>query len=301
MHRTRTALLTAIVIVGALAACSAGGTPDPTSSTAPDTTATSTTPVARPDGAVDRLVAVRGARLHLRCDGAGDTTVVLLAGFTDGGEQWGPMQAELGGQARVCAYARFGTGTSDPAPGTQTFATEAADLHALLEAAGEPGPYVLVGHSFGGPVAVTFADRYPGEVVGLALIDASPAGWYNAVCAVPDDGTESARSFAGLCASLTDPGTNVERLDGALAFAEVGTVGDLGDLPVTVVTAARRTLFADTAPSVATRLNEVWDAGQAEWVGLSTRSHLVTIEGVGHYVHLERPDLVVDQVRRLLP
>ena len=84
-------------------------------------------------------------------------------------------------------------------PATQTFATQAADLHTLLQSAGEPGPYVIVGHSFGGAEAVTFASMFPTEVRGLLLVDASPPAWNTAICAVPDDGSDAAGVFQALC------------------------------------------------------------------------------------------------------
>src|SRR5712691_2718771 len=56
----------------------------------------------------------------------------------------------------------------------------AQDLHALLDAAGVPGPYVLVGHSFGGYVNRVFADLYRNKVVGMVLVDSlHPAEWKN--------------------------------------------------------------------------------------------------------------------------
>ena len=47
-----------------------------------------------------------------------------------------------------------------------------AELHALLQAAGIPGPYVLAAHSWGGFMARLYAATYPDEVVGLVLVDA---------------------------------------------------------------------------------------------------------------------------------
>src|SRR5207245_3115478 len=46
-----------------------------------------------------------------------------------------------------------------------------ADLHAVLIASREPGPYVLVGHSWGGLIARLFASTYPDDVSGLVLVD----------------------------------------------------------------------------------------------------------------------------------
>ena len=45
------------------------------------------------------------------------------------------------------------------------------DLRTLLRAAGEKGPYVLVGASMGGIYVRVFQMRYPDEVVGMVLVD----------------------------------------------------------------------------------------------------------------------------------
>ena len=154
--------------------------------------ASSVPPISGPGSSsvVDELVEVGGARLHIHCSGAGDTTVVLIAGLGDGGEHWGAIEPVVSQSARVCSYAHFGAGASDPAPGPQTFSTRANDLHALLRAAGEPGPYLLVGHSFGGAEAVMFASMFPADVTGVLLLDASPATWITTLCGVLDDGSD---------------------------------------------------------------------------------------------------------------
>ena len=64
---------------------------------------------------LDELVDVDGVRVHVRCIGSGDTTVLLIAGFEIGDENWGKVEPDIAARARVCSYARPGTGTSDPA------------------------------------------------------------------------------------------------------------------------------------------------------------------------------------------
>lgn len=304
-------------VLVAAAACSADPAADPAASTAAtSTTASATTvpqtsaaqqtamplqpSVPRPTAPVDALIGAEGHRLHLRCVGEGDTTVLLIAGFTGGAEGWATVEAALTDQARVCSYERPGTGTSDPATTTATFTTQATELHELLDTAGEPGPYVVVGHSFGGAEAVTFAAQYADEVTGLVLVDASPTTWPDAVCAVPDDGTEGAAILDSVCGSFAPTG-NSERLDAVLAFAEAARISTLGSLPMAVITADHRELPADLAPSEATRLNEVWDAGQQAWVSLSTDAHLVSVSDTGHHIEIDQPAVVIDEITRLLP
>jgi pimeloyl-ACP methyl ester carboxylesterase len=123
-----------------------------------------------------QLYDVGGYRLHLYCTGEtrlGLPTVILDShnGGTVSGWAW--VQPEVASQTRVCAYDRAGLGWSDLSPGPQDTYQNAEALHTLLAKAGVPGPYILVGHSFGGLFARAFADRYPEEVAGMVLIEAT--------------------------------------------------------------------------------------------------------------------------------
>ena len=142
------------------------------------------------------LVDIGGGRqMFLQCRGQGGPTVVLVSGYGNTGGAWTVLPDEVAPPAvlpgvaaftRVCAYDRPGTALeadppddrsrSDPIPQPTTAEAMVADLHALLTAAGVPGPYVLAGHSFGGLIARLYAATYPDEVVGLVLVDAFSEG-----------------------------------------------------------------------------------------------------------------------------
>ena len=98
-----------------------------------------------------RLVDVGGHRLHLSCTGSGSPTVVLEPGGGAMSSNLGWITPAVARDTRVCVYDRAGRGWSDPADTPQDGARIATDLHTLLHSAGVPGPYLLAGHSFGGP------------------------------------------------------------------------------------------------------------------------------------------------------
>lgn len=116
-------------------------------------------------------VAVDGHRLHLLCSGAGGTTVVLEAGLGEATLSWATVQRRLATTTRVCSYDRAGLAWSEPAADAPTAMRSAEELRTLLAAAGELGPYVLVGHSIGATIVRLFADAYPTDVAGIVLID----------------------------------------------------------------------------------------------------------------------------------
>jgi len=125
---------------------------------------------AQPEAA-GRLVGLGGHRLHIYCSGKGSPAVVVEAGLGDFSFDWVLVQARVSRFTRICTYDRAGYGFSDPGPKPRTFAQINLELHDALRSLGEKGPFVLVGHSFGGPVVRNYAAVYPQEVAGLVLVD----------------------------------------------------------------------------------------------------------------------------------
>jgi len=124
------------------------------------------------------LVNIGGHRLHLNCSGEGSPTIVLDAALGGSSLSWSLVQPAVSRQTRTCSYDRAGFGWSDAGPMPRTAARLAHELRVLLERAGIPAPFVLVGHSFGGLVMRTFASRYRTDVAGLVLVDpAHPEDW----------------------------------------------------------------------------------------------------------------------------
>jgi pimeloyl-ACP methyl ester carboxylesterase len=250
---------------------------------------------------VDELVLVGDARMHVQCKGSGTSTVLLIAGFTADHTTYAGIEPRVAEMTRVCSYDRFGTGASDPPPAPQTFETQARDFHEALNALGEDGPFVVVGHSFGGDVAVTFTALYPTEVTGLLLIEASPSTWNRVVCSVADDGSAGADLWVQTCTMQAQPENNVEGLAGPAAFAELAEITTLGAVPMVVDTESSHDYAAEGFdPAAAAGLTKAWFDGQEHWASLSSNSELVYVDDASHNLHLDRPDLVIDQITELI-
>ncbi len=215
------------------------------------------------------LVDVGGHKLFIACAGTGGPTVVLEGGLGQGSAYFARIAPEVAATTRVCAYDRAGRGRSEPASGPQDGPAIAGDLHALLAASGNPGPYILVGHSAGGVYVRFFSAAYPDEVVGVVLLDAQSPHWTPvrsaAQAAENPISTLSgvlpglarvgfARLFLSVGSSdlprraqasrhagevtpqgVSSFGDEFSRLDGILDAA--GSLPDLGDRPLVVVTA----------------------------------------------------------------
>jgi pimeloyl-ACP methyl ester carboxylesterase len=163
--RSRTRTRVVYPLLAAYALCAVGG--------AYQTIAAATDRRAYPPPG--QLVDVGGHRLHLQCAGTGTPTVVLESGLGETGGYWGWISAPVAQLTTVCVYDRAGRGWSEAAPEAQDGVAVATDLHALLNRAGVPGPFVLVGHSSGAQYVRIFAGRYPEAVAGMVLLDGQPA------------------------------------------------------------------------------------------------------------------------------
>ena len=231
--------------------------------------------------------------MFLDCRGTGSPVVILQAGLGADSSAWRRIQQAVAETTTVCSYDRAGRGRSDPAPAPQDAAGIARDLHDLLAKAGIAGPYVLAGHSSGGPYVRVFQHLYTEDVVGMVLVDPQPA---DAFTALPDyPGTyDYLLLTAGLAPSL----------------ARIGLIGPLFGVGPTDVTAAQARSIRDeyrTLPrslelaaevtslgaipliivSAGTGSQRGWAEAQVAQVGLSTNAVQRVSAGATHESLLE--------------
>lgn len=112
--------------------------------------------------------------LFIDCVGYGGPTIILETGFSEPGSAMDMLQTELSRTNLTCTYDRAGLGRSGSAPEPRVGSDVVADLHALLEAARVPAPYVLVGHSAGGVFVQLYARTYPDQVLGVVAMNPVP-------------------------------------------------------------------------------------------------------------------------------
>ena len=254
----------------------------------------------------------RGRKMYLECRSTGSPTVVLISGTRGAHDDWSdlidaknPNDAPRHGESavfpqvskftRVCAYDRPGTTLNDD---TQTKSTPVqqpttaqqgvADLHAVLSASREPGPYVLVGHSWGGLIARLFASTYPDEVAGLVLVDSAseflkssltPAQWATYIAA-----TKKLIESNGL-----------EAPDHVRTLGLLHSSIRVRPIPVVVLTSDKRFDFgaggAETWPA--------WRTAQDRLAKLLKAKHVGDTNS-GHAIQMEQPQLVIDAIRQVV-
>ena len=122
---------------------------------------------------IGHAIDVGGRTMNLYCSGEGTPTVILEAGGNEPGYSWALVQTRIAAFTRACWYDRAGVGWSDPPSAPRTSASVTSDLHDMLQHAEVSSPYVLVGESIGGEYGRVYTARYPADVAGLVLVDAT--------------------------------------------------------------------------------------------------------------------------------
>jgi len=292
---------------------------------------------ARQYPAAGRLVNVGGRRIQLDCRGSGSPTVVLESGLDNlGSLSWALVHDSIATTSRTCAYSRAGIMWSDAASGAFDSKTVAEDLHAALTKAGERAPFVVVGHSLGGPYALIFTGLYPAEVAGLVFVDAShpdqlvrlrqatgksmeaSTGMLSAVAAlswtgvmrlIPDGASPKLppatirAQHAYLSTSLGPSLKELKALSGTLEAA--GQHRQLGSRPLVVLTAMAPTpaevlKSAGMTRDQGDRMRAAWKVLHDEEATWSTRSRHELVPDATHYIQLDRPDVVIRAVREVV-
>lgn len=241
--------------------------------------------------------------LALTCSSGPPPRVVIDAGLGESSASWRDVVRGLQGLS-VCTFDRAGYGASDPGAGPRTPERNAAELAALVDAAGLEEPLVLVGHSLGALNALAFWRGYPEHVAGMLLLDPPPRAWLER------------RRFAGLWdmamqagaqlqaqADAADPGSREARMMAAAASETAGMLADgasvsaidsFGDLPLEVVASGRANpAFGDSAAAY-----QAFWAGESEALAArSSRGTFVRLDQAGHNMNGEVPGAVAALVR----
>ena len=254
------------------------------------------TPEATPAPRFTDTVEVDGRRIGLTCAGGGSPTVVLIGGSRSPGDRTWPSAVDaISPVTRVCVFDRAGLGASDPQPRSpQTAAEVVADLHAALEAAGEAGPFVPVGFSFGGLVARLYASTYPDELAGLVLVEGTPPGLNAVDLAVGWFPSEAEREASREFLAGRDPDAPAP-VDQVVSEAQVVAAPPSPPVPTVAIVAGKIELWGVPPENVTwspleyVSLTYELQAGQVRDLG----ARIVVAEESGHFVPFDQPEVMI--------
>jgi pimeloyl-ACP methyl ester carboxylesterase len=251
-------------------------------------------------------ISVKGRQFAYEVIGTGSPTIVLETGIGAESSEWQLVATALARSRAVFGYDRAGRGESDPGQGDRDALTMVGELNALLEATQTKGPYLLVGHSFGGLLMRLFAAAKHASVDGLVLVESvHPRQFQMLGPAFPASSPSEVPALVQMRDFWTGgwraANSTREHVDFERSFAQDRSVTSLGNLPLCVVSAASflNTPFIPDA-AARQRMQQLWNELQAELSRLSDNHRTVYLEKSGHFVQRDDPDSIVMAIEALL-
>lgn len=219
---------------------------------------------------------------------------------------WIFVTVEIQNLTRICIYDRAGIGYSDQAPTPRTSQDAAKDLHTLLHQIPLPGPYILVGHSWGGFTVRVFTQLYPQEVAGIILVDSThPDQFEQMASAFPTAAPNESSVIATARPEIINPqpSGNPEGFDILASAEQVRQAGSLGNIPLIVIS---RTPNPDQWISLGgsradrQRYAQIWQALQEDLATLSSYSTHMTAKMSGHNIQHDEPEIIVNAITQVI-
>lgn len=242
--------------------------------------------------APDTLIDVGGHRLRFEVrEGTRPLTIVLEAGGGADASSWATVPDSLAGQtgATVVTYDRAGLGGSELGPQDLTPEDEVSDLRDALDRLGTPAPTVIVGHSYGGMLALLHASLYSDNVAGLVLVDPM-----NPIF-VQETGDFVQSTVPDIAQPANDRERVIVRMNRTFSHLTSRTAESEPGLTIPIVVLTAGEPWWDSE-----EIDRAWRRSHEVLAGRSSDRELVVAEGSDHDVPEERPDLIVDAVSRIL-
>ncbi len=226
-----------------------------------------------------RVIEAGGQSQWVRCQGSGIPTVVLVSGLRADHTMWSKVEQRLASITRTCVVDRPGLGSSPTRRGGMR--TDAGDhareLHAALQAAGEGGPYLVIGHSYGGLIVRAFTRLFPDEVTSVLLLDTVWPSIYRDF--LPSYGSP-----------WHEGGTSV---DLKASDRVIGSDFSFGARPLIVIAAGEPGNGSSWA-------DRKWFREQRRMAKLSSAGELWVAKRSGHVIQQDQPAIVLRAVRTLI-
>jgi len=264
-----------------------------------------------------KLVGTNGILVHINCIGTGQPTILLEAGLGGNSLEWHPVQRQLSDSSRVCSYDRPGYGWSEIASTPRNARTIARELKLLLDKSGETGPFLLVGHSFGGHVVRLYANEFGPYVAGIVLLDASHERLFDflkgdhstmlVTIKAPQSYTPKTpknlpESLKPVFAKLSRRPETKETIQNETFYfrrsaAEVSWHPELPEVPIMVISRGNQGVSKDNTSN---SISKNWLAMQKDLHQRLSDSKHVIASNSGHFPHLDEPDLIANTILEML-
>jgi pimeloyl-ACP methyl ester carboxylesterase len=236
----------------------------------------------------------------------GEPTVVLIPGSGASQTYWNGIVNSISRDTTVVTYDRAGYGKSELGLEQRSAKQIAAELNLLLGRLDIPKSYIIAGHSFGTRIARLFISDYPDAVKGVILMDHTHPDFLEAFEA---ELSESERDMfekarAQMATANLPGGVGAEIKATQTTLGQLKECGPFPPVPLLVLTSpdeARITpLHKKLSPESLGKFRPLLEHYHQKVAALSPRGEHIRVEGVGHNFPLEKPDVVIDAIRRVL-
>lgn len=270
---------------------------------------------------VGKLIDIGGYKLHAQELGEGDTTIIFDAGMGDSLLTWNRIVPEISKFAKVLTYDRAGLGWSDKSPLPRTSLNIVKELYTLLEVSKLNGPFILVGHSFGGLNMQLFAKKHPDIVAGLVLVDSVhesqvekmpksntlrkvifKVGMWAAPIGIPRlylnlDNPEEQAVISTIKHQYTILAESSMFIESTRSLKE--TDQKIGNIPLIVIARNSSSAILEAEKNKSLR-NIAWAKLQEDLAQRSMNSSLIFSESWQHTIHRNQPNIVIDAIKKMV-
>ena len=226
------------------------------------------------------LIDAGGHKVSVTSTGRGKTPIVMITGFCQLADRsWIMVKEDMSKLSRVITFDRPGLGKSEKVSGPRTSNKKVEEMHAMLKKTAIKGPYILVAHSIGGLDARLFASKYPKEVAGIILLDATPEEY-----TLNAEKYMAKNEFANLKAAKTPDGNYDDMVKSAeLAKA---TKNSIKNVPLIVISGGKH--------------EDSWIKMQKDVAALSSKSKFIVAKNSEHMVMIDDYKEVIAAVKDML-
>jgi pimeloyl-ACP methyl ester carboxylesterase len=248
------------------------------------------------DGQSYTRIGTSGPNLRALISGSGEPVVVFEAGAGGPLDSWVRVQPEVSKFAKTFSYDRAGNGLSTQGSLPRDGRHIAVELHAALQNSGLLPPYILVGHSLGGPYIRVFAGLYPNEVAGLVLVDPTQE---QLIEWAKNRNPKSAHENRNRPEDEVDcaPATFIQANQNPIPNVPIFLISGQGPkvIPSFVSDELRREVLKDQKELYPAKLR-IYE----EWLRQFPNSRLIATPNSGHGIPYEEPELIIQSIRKMI-
>lgn len=241
---------------------------------------------------INGKIDIGGYKLNVNCYGKGNPTVIFESGLGGSNYDWEQVQPQISKITRTFSYDRAGIGGSDKSKLKRTSLNQVHELHTLLKAAKVKAPYVIVAHSIGGYNARLFAGIYPKEVAGIVFVDSSHENQLDFLEKSSKKVIEDTKyQFADTEQSFD------EILLSAKQVKDIRKKDSLRNIPIIVLSADEK--LSPSQIGYNQIMKQIIDR-QKDIASLSNKSKYIFVKNSGHYIQLDKPQVVIDAIKEII-